>query len=70
VSEPLPSAADVLALLLDGSEQSCPACRAPLTFWRSPDGLTVELTHPVPPCAEFRAFVARLVERHRGKSRS
>lgn len=60
-----------LALFRD-SVETCPACGAPVTFETMDGGRTVEILHAATPlpCAAFRAFVARLLERRYGASTS
>jgi hypothetical protein len=47
---------------------ACPHCTAMISILvgRNADGeTTVDVTHPQPPCREFRLFVDRLFGRHR-----
>lgn len=48
--------------VLDGTVAQCPGCGGALT--RTDNGRTVELLHARPICAEFEAFVSRLIERN------
>jgi len=41
--------------------QPCPGCGVAITFKVSPDGRTVDVSHPQPPCSDFAAFVAKLL---------
>lgn len=53
-----------LALFRDAIEV-CGGCGAPITFTTSDGGRTVDIVHAATPlpCAAFRKFVARLLER-------
>ncbi len=61
------SDAELMRLFHDGID-TCPACGAPITWNKSPDGSSVEILHPYdpklgPPCAPFKAFCDRLQRR-------
>lgn len=53
--------------LRDGSQQ-CPGCGETITFKTGTDAngnATLDVSHPQPPCSEFRAFIERLFTEHR-----
>lgn len=47
------------------ANEVCPGCGVALTWKAAPNGQTVDILHPQPPCAAFRRFVDELMRAHR-----
>lgn len=47
------------------ANEVCPGCGVALTWNATPDGKSVDILHPQPPCVAFRRFVDELLRAHR-----